>query len=752
MTVSPTTDSRPAEPSASLGALRTDRGNLPLHAVDIRATVTGLAAAVDVVQGFRNPYDVPLEATYVFPLPDRAAVTAMRLTAAGREVEADLRERAAARREYEEAIAAGQRAAIAEEERPDVFTLRVGNIAPGEDVSVRLSLATPLPYADGAAELRLPLVVAPRYVPGTPLDAPAAGAGYAEDTDAVPDASRISPPILLPGVPNPVALSLTVELDEAAARADQSCNLPVDAGDGRLTLRPGRRLNTDFVLRLGYPAATKRLDVVPEGEDGGTFELTVLPPADAGPRRPRAVVLVLDRSGSMGGWKMVAARRAAARIVDTLTADDRFAVLTFDDVVERPDLPPGLLPATDRHRYRAVEHLARADARGGTEMLAPLREAVDLLGDAPGDRVLVLVTDGQVANEDQILGRLGDRLRGVRVHTVGIDTAVNAGFLNRLAVLGGGRCEVVESEDRLDDAMDHIHARIGAPLVTGVRLGGDLAVEADSVAPARLPGLFPGVPLVIRGRYAGAPAAVTLSGVTAAGERWEATAQPTIVPPGAVPVLWARARLRDLEDEYASRAGVDPSVLERRIVDLSLRYRALCRFTAWVAVDRRAVTDGGAPHRVVQPVELPAGWPPPVAAGPIMMQTFAASGAPPTQLRMMRAASRIGAPVPAGRRVDPIAEARTQLAEELSRLRRQPSTAAELADLGSRLTVLVDHLAARGAPRELLDRLRELAEALRGAEQPGTDTAGLAAYAIQVLEEVTTGTGPRPPRAFWKRT
>ncbi len=173
---------------------------------------------------------------------------------------------------------------------------------------------------------------------------------------------------------------------------------------------------------------------------------------------------------------MVAARRAAARIVDTLTAADRFAVLTFDHVVERPEtLPAGLVAATDRHRYRAVEHLAKVDARGGTELLTPLTDGLKLLSTrardaSERDRVLVLVTDGQVGNEDQILARTTKSLAGIRIHTVGIDQAVNAGFLGRLAAAGSGRCELVESEDRLDTAMDRIHRRISAPLVTGLAL------------------------------------------------------------------------------------------------------------------------------------------------------------------------------------------------------------------------------------------------------------------------------------------
>ena len=159
-----------AEPDGGLGALTTSRGNLPLETVDVQAAITGLSASVDVTQGFRNPFDVSLEATYIFPLPDRAAVTAMRMEAAGHVVEGLLKERAQARADYDQAIAQGQQVAIAEEDRPDVFTMRVGNIAPGEQVTVRLTLAQPLPYQDGEAMFRFPLVVAPRYIPGRPLD------------------------------------------------------------------------------------------------------------------------------------------------------------------------------------------------------------------------------------------------------------------------------------------------------------------------------------------------------------------------------------------------------------------------------------------------------------------------------------------------------------------------------------------------------------------------------------------------------
>ena len=365
---------------AGLGVLRTERGNLPLEAVDVRADITGLGSRVELTQDFTNTFGVPLEASYVFPLPDRGAVTAMRMTADGRVVAAELQERAAARQAYDDAVAAGRRASIAEEERPDVFTLRVGNIMPGERVSVALTLLCPLPYEDGEATFRFPLVVAPRYIPGTALDGCAVGDGYADDTDAVPDASRITPPVLLPGFPNPVRLSIDVGIDPAglalsevrsslhAVSTDERPVADTARGAGQPRLRAAAALWHKRFHRFAAVGARRR------GRRGHLPADRAAADVRARRPRPRDLVLVLDRSGSMAGWKMVAARRAAARIVDTLTRADRFAVLTFDDRVDRPaGLPAGLVEASDRNRYRAVEHLARVDARGGTEMLSPLR-------------------------------------------------------------------------------------------------------------------------------------------------------------------------------------------------------------------------------------------------------------------------------------------------------------------------------------------------------------------------------------------
>jgi Ca-activated chloride channel family protein len=616
----------PPDPEAGFGALHTPKGLLPLKAMDVQTRIDGLLAQTTLCQTFLNPLDEPLEATYIFPLPDRAAVTAFRMEVAGRVVEGVLKERGEARRDYDQAIQSGKRAAITEEERPGVFTLRVGNLMPGETATIRLTLNGPLEYSEGEATFRFPLVVAPRYIPGKPLPGPSVGEGVAPDTDSVPDASRISPPVLLPGFPNPVQLSLAVEVRASGLtvrdlRSSLHALVMADGADcQRLSLQPGERLNRDFLLRFRVGEQTVHTSLVLQPDAGtesqeGTFLLTVVPPAgQAQTARPRDVVFVLDRSGSMGGWKMVAARRALARMVDTLTDRDQFAVYAFDDTIETVPAfgGAGLVPATNRNRFRAVEFLARIESRGGTEMAQPLDQAVrQLTGrDPQRDRILVLVTDGQVGNEDQILRTLGQRLTELRIFTLGIDKAVNAGFLKRLAGLGGGACELVESEDRLDEVMDKVHRRLGTPVLTGLRLeAAGIEVFSPSIVPARLPDLFAGTPLLVQGRYRGAAKGkVTVQARDAAGRPWTETAAAQVSDNPAITSVWARGYVRELEDRYVIANGTKDA-LEKQIVQASLRFSVLCRFTAFIAVDvKEVVNPDGKVHRVTQPVEPAAGW------------------------------------------------------------------------------------------------------------------------------------------------
>ncbi len=757
-----------ADEDAGLGCLVTTRGNLPLTAVDIDAHITGLLHTTRVRQTFTNPHDEPLEATYIFPLPDRAAVTAFRMEVGDRVIEGLLQERAEARRGYDEAISQGRRAAIAEEERPNVFTVRVGNLIAGDVATVELMLVGPLALDSGEATWRFPLVVAPRYIPGAPLPGASVGDGTALDTDAVPDASRITPPVLLPGFPNPVRLGVRIEVDSAGLPVGGlRSSLPADIDGSVITIRPGQRLDRDLVIRFDIGAETIGSSLVIED---GTFALTLVPPARAaGTAKPRDLVFVLDRSGSMQGWKMTAARRAVARMIDTLGGADRFAVLAFDDRVETPStLDPGLVAATDRQRFRAVEYLATLDARGGTEMLAPLQQAVGLLAgsDLERERVLVLATDGQVGNEDQILGAISSDVADIRIFTVGIDTAVNDAFLRRVAAIGGGSSEVVESEDRLDEVMERIHRRISAPVLGNIKLQ-SLGGEIRDVTPARLPALHEGAPLVVLGKATDeSAAALRVTGTDAAGRPWSVDLVAQKRGSAALTPVWARARIRDLEDEYVVAFGND--AIEREIVRTSLDGHVLSRFTAFVVVDVRVVTEGGTPRKVTQPVDVPAGWdmfdvasdvsgvyPARMAAGggfgaamapPMPQASVPAAASMPRPSAMLRPSVKRSAGRPGGAVRGREPEMRKEAPVDLTPYRRRA------ADLAERVTR--NELDADGLRRALVD----LVDDLRSIGAADVDLAELVKLIANLDEGRWTldplyafaGT-PREKRAFWKR-
>ncbi len=634
------------------GAMSTSQGNLPLESLDVQAAISGLFARTTLKQTFVNNLSQPIEATYIFPLPDRGAVHGFRMYVGDRVIEGIIKERGEARRDYDRAISKGHRASIVEEERPDTFTMRVGNIAPGEKATIELELIVPLIFSGGEATFRFPLVVAPRYIPGSPLEGASVGDGTQSDTNAVPDASRISPPVLLPGFKSPVRLGIEVSLDHSGlakdAQISSSLHAITSVSNDRKTLikiQPEEKINRDFILRFKVAEEKIRSSflVIPDEKgDSATFLLTMVPPAKAADqRRPRDIVFVLDRSGSMGGWKMVAARRAVGRMIDTLNAEDTFQVLAFDDSIERPkNMAEGLIEATNRNRYRAIEWLGECDARGGTEMAQPLYQALSLLDGRAGsrDRHVVLVTDGQVGNEDQIVKGVHDRMKGAHVFTVGIDQAVNGGFLNRLAEISGGRCELVESEDRLDAVMDKVHRMIDTPVLNEVtvRIEGAMLVPT-TMTPDHPVSLFAAAPLTLSGRLTGkGDVSARVRGTTPGQVLFEEVIRPEIRKDSAFAAVWARARIRSLEDQYAAVHN-NRHLVEKQITEISLRYKVLCRFTSFVAVDEAETVEGEL-QQVMQPVESPEGWAsmggaPMMQSAPMPSPSMAAPMSPSSSMR-----------------------------------------------------------------------------------------------------------------------
>jgi Vault protein inter-alpha-trypsin domain len=241
------------DPSADVtqGALRvTSREGrvveCPLRHTDVQATISGFVARVKVAQDFVNPWDEPIEAVYVFPLSHSGAVDDMTMVVGTRRIVGVIKRRAEARAVYEQALAEGRTASLLEQERPNVFTQSVGNIPPHGKVRIEISYVDLLAYDRGAYEFHFPMVVGPRYVPGTPLAGPSSGDGWAPDTTRVPDASRVTPPVLRPGerTGHDIALSSRSTSCPAASRTRRSPSAgrawasPISTSGARASPRP----------------------------------------------------------------------------------------------------------------------------------------------------------------------------------------------------------------------------------------------------------------------------------------------------------------------------------------------------------------------------------------------------------------------------------------------------------------------------------------------------------------------------------
>lgn len=625
-----------ANTRSGFGAITTPRGDLPLEALAVRADITGLMCRTDVRVTFRNVAPIPIEATYILPLPDNAALTAMRFRIGDRLIDATLRERGNARDVYDAGIAAGGRAAIVEQERANIFTIRVGSLSPGERIEVQLALTFTLDYSDGQAAFCFPLVVAPRYHPGVPLDGPQVGLGVAADTDLVPDASRISPPVLPWNSADTVDLTISATVArQALPIVEIGCTIPARITDDpslphiTVDIEPNQRLNRDFVLRLSTGQrddAVMSLSTVRDvdGPDG-TFALTVLPPTTGlPPASTRNVVVVLDSSAAMAGWPGAAGRRGAARIVDMLTPADRFAVLTVaDTVVAASGREPKLVPGIDRNRFAAVEHLTSVRPGGGAHLGHALDRAVELLASehhrpAPHHSILVVITAGQVGDDDDILGRVTPArfaagVGGMRIHSIGIGTAVNSALLRQLASTGRGEFHLAESEDQLDALIPRIRRLLGPPLLTRIGLTAEgMEFDPRTLSPAQPPDVYPGAALVITGRCrAGESGRLMLSSIGPDGRPSVSTIPAVPTTNLALTTQWARGHLGDLQRRYATCPIAEAPELAQRIVATSIRFGIITRLTAFVAVSgahRNPNAAGGQPHQVVQPVEYTVDW------------------------------------------------------------------------------------------------------------------------------------------------
>ncbi|HEX2275716.1 MAG TPA: VWA domain-containing protein, partial [Candidatus Tectomicrobia bacterium] len=501
---------------------------------------------------------------------------------------------------------------------PNTFTQAVTNIEPGAQVVIELSYVETLRYDDGVFEFVFPMVVGPRYMPGSPTGS--RGSGWAPDTTRVPDASRISPPVAPPGTRAGHDISVTVHIDAGMPLFElQSVLHEVDvaqtgAGRATITLKNQADIpNRDFILR--YRTASDAIGdaFLTHTDARGTFFALILqPPRTVRPEQavPKELIFVIDRSGSMSGFPIEKAKETMRLAIERMNPQDTFNLLSFSGGTGRCFARP--VPNTPANRAIALKYLADLHGSGGTEMMPAIMEALGGRHDAERVRIVAFMTDGYVGNDLEIIDAVRKHAGTARVFAFGIGNAVNRFLLDGIAHAGRGAVDYVTLESQADGAVGRFQGRIQAPLLTDIAIDWG-SLSAAEVYPTHLPDLFSRQPIMIHGRLQGpVDGQIVLRGHTAAGPlarqiRVRSPAEP--VQHAALASLWARAKVKErLSQDYtALQRGTFPEAIRREVTALGVEFQLVTQFTSFVAVEELTVTVGGKPVTVAVPVDIPSG-------------------------------------------------------------------------------------------------------------------------------------------------
>jgi Ca-activated chloride channel homolog len=589
----------------------------PALNTDVNISVSGMVARAVVAQEFKNESPDWVEGIYVFPLPENAAVDRLRMQVGDRIIEGQIRERAQARAEYEAARDKGTRASLVEQERPNVFTSSVANLGPGETLTVVIEYQQTLHYDDASVSLRFPTVVAPRYIPGKPQSEAAKGAGWAADTDQVPDASRITPLVVAEDEPPRNPVTLHVELDagfpvgEVKSRYHRVNVEKRDDNRYEVSLAVGPfAADRDFEL-VWHPiaGAQPRGSLFRETKDGEThLLLTIFPPvgAQASEKRlPREAVFVIDTSGSMHGASLDQATKALHLALKQLTREDRFNVIQFNSVTDTLFASPR--EASEKNLEAARKFVDKLRATGGTEMAPALHAALDAPAKEGYLRQVVFMTDGSVGNEDELFGLIQKKLGRSRLFTVGIGSAPNSHFMTKAAQLGRGSFTYIGDIAEVGEKMSALFAKLEHPVLSDIVVEWPASVSAESY-PQKLPDLYLGEPVVLSARVEGLLNGKVVVRGQSGEQSWSSKLDLGHANEGkGMGVIWARRKVESLTDSLQD--GADKEKVREAVVDIALKHHLVTRYTSLVAVDVTPARPAGEPlDAQAVPGNLPQGW------------------------------------------------------------------------------------------------------------------------------------------------
>lgn len=575
---------------------------LPLKDTRVEIAVSGVIADVKVVQTYRNEGSRPINASYVFPASTRAAVYGMRMKIGDQIIVAKIKEREAAKQEFDKAREQGKSASLLEQNRPNVFAMSLANVLPGEQIDIELRYTELLVPTDGIYEVVFPTVVGPRY-----SSQPEAGARK-EDR-------WVKSPYLREGDKPTSTLHISARISAGLPIQDLSCPshniFPQWAGStvAQLTLDGADPVqgNRDFVLR--YRLAGSQIAsglILYQGEHENFFLYMAQPPqrvtTDEIP--PREYIFVVDVSGSMDGFPLNTSKQLLRDLIGNLRPSDLFNVVLFAG--DAAVLSEKSLLANEQNVGRAISLIEQQRGGGGTELLAAIKQAMSIPREASFSRSVVLVTDGYVSGEQGVFDYIRENINECNVFSFGIGSSVNRYLIEGVAKAGMGEPFIVTDETQAPAIAAKFREYIQSPVLTDIQVR-TLGFDTYDVYPERLPDLLAQRPVILFGKWRGPLTGMfELIGKTGRGEFVTSLNVAAVQPEEgnrALRYLWARSRISELSDYGAGDVAPDRV---KEITELGLKYNLLTQYTSFIAV-REQVTNSQGAEDVEQPLPLPLG-------------------------------------------------------------------------------------------------------------------------------------------------
>lgn len=590
---------------------------LPLMHTKVKTEIAGYIARVEVQQKFHNPYKEKIEARYVFPLPENSAVNEMFMKIGKKIIYSEVKEREEARRTYEKARDEGHKAALLEQERPNIYTQTVGNIMPGEEIIITIRYIQDLKYKNGEYTYFFPTVVGPRYIPGNIIGKQEDG--FSPDTDRVSDASKITPQVIPPGYRSGHDIDISVNINTGTKikkikSISHAITTKKNKTGAKVTLKPFDTIpNKDFILTYKITDVDPTASILTHKKGKqGYFTLMINPPENVKPEKvtPKEIIFVVDCSGSMSGEPMAKAKAAMRHAIKNLNKNDTFQIIKFSDAANGFANKP--VPNTSKNIKKALQFINEMRGTGGTQMIEGIKASLDYPKTKGKLRIVVFMTDGYIGNESEIISAIKKKLNKARLFSFGVGSSVNRFLLEGMAEAGRGRCEYIPLQEDTQKVVSEFYNRIRNPFWTDIKINWG-KIKVTDCYPSQIPDLFDKTPILLIGKYkTHGTQNITMVG-NINGKEYKKSIKAVFPSKNkknhVLGTLWARKKIHELENNmdysYSYRSNPD---LKQEIINLAVQYKLMSRFTSMVAVEREIKTDTKITSRKVSiPVELPEG-------------------------------------------------------------------------------------------------------------------------------------------------